>query len=411
MEGFWYNMGQICPKTYSGTKGGTLKKIKFVLIVIFIVVLLAFLYLAYLRLFTPLTNTPPVGNGNQPTPNLTAVAEWTPTPNSPNQAEGIVATAWPTPVTRIMPTDRDAFRRAFLEKLTAEPINWTLLANLNHAGVAWRCSDIKLGEITLPASTSGTMVALWASWYGGVDNSTMTVSIEEGSSAPPVNNTTNNSIDIYKNAKVTINFPDYGLVGPEILQGNEVALTVEKPSILYGVWLTPREWITGEDLIGQKQNDNTNAALDWAKIDSIAPLLPDGSRDTTYLELLYNMTSGSLDPEITSIDLPNGTPVYLNHDIYQTLMKHALEAAKEAGFFGVESLVITVNKPSTQNDYVYLANHGLPVIPEDLALQLTNSTCPQVKLEPDSLISLREVNLPEAVFEGIVIRLLQITQE
>lgn len=376
---------------------------------ILVILLIVFFNLLYRQFSNPGNSL--FNRNSQPTPNLTAVAQWTPTPNSPDQAENVIGTAWPTPVTRIMPADREAFRAAFLEKLTAESINWTLLANLNHAGVAWRCSDIKLGDISLPASTSGTMVALWASWYGGVDNTTMTIDIENGSNAPPVENTANNSLDIYQYAKVSINFPDFGLVGPEILQGNEVALTVDKPSIFYGVWLTPREWITGEDLISQKQNDNTNAALDWAKIDSIAPLQSDGTRDQTYLDLLYLMTAGSLDPNIQSLTLPNNSTVLIDHSIFDTLLTLAKEAAIEAGYADVESLSVTVKKPDSLAEYHYLANLDNPVIPSDILDQMSESTCPQVKLDPGTLTALQQVELPENALEGILKRLLEITKE
>ena len=387
-----------------------LKIFRDILIIVLILIACFFLYRLFSNNFD-LGLGNPESEGSQPTPNLTAIAEWTPTPNSPDQAAALVATAWPTPVTRIMPADREAFRAAFLTKLTAQSINWSLLSNLNHAGVAWRCSDIKLGNLSLPASTSGTMVALWASWYGGVDNSTMTVTIEDGSLTSGVLNEQENTIDIYQNAIVSISFPNFGIVGPEIQQGNEIALMVDKPSILYGVWLTPREWITGEDLIGEKQNDNTNAALNWAKVDSVAPLNHDGSRDQTYLDLLYYLAAGNLDPNAASLKLPNGNIVPLDHTLYQTLMSVAQEVAKEAGYASVESLTITIQKPSGIDDYVYLSNSNVPVVPVDIAAQMIDSTCPQVQLDEDTFVGLQAVNLPDDVTEGIFKRLLEVTKE
>lgn len=88
---------------------------KFFNFLIFILVIVAVALIYYLLNSAGLVGglTPLPGDAQQPTPNLTAVAEWTPTPDSPDQVENIVATAWPTPVTRIMPADREAFRLAF----------------------------------------------------------------------------------------------------------------------------------------------------------------------------------------------------------------------------------------------------------------------------------------------------------
>lgn len=382
-----------------------MRKFRAVLSIILIIALIA-VFFAIWQLEA--TNSPGLSTSRHPTPNLTAVAAWTPTPDYPNQVGNLVKTAWPTPVTRIMPADREAFRLAFLEKLSAESINWSLLSSINHAGVAWRCTDIKLGNVSLPASTSGSLVAVWSAWYGGIDNSTMEVRAEYGSDAPPSPNLANNSIDIYKNAKVTIIFPNFGIVGPEIQQGNEVALAVDKPSILYGIWTTPREWITGEDIITQKQVDNVNYALDWAKIDSIAPLNQDGSRDLTYLNLLFDMTSGSLDPKVASIKLPNGDSVVLDHSLHETLLAIAKEAAVNAGYADVESLEIIISRPQNLNDYRYLANREVPVVPQDLATQIAESTCPLTQISPETITGLAEIGLPDLALEGILKRLLEI---
>lgn len=239
----------------------------------------------------------------------------------------------------------------------------------------------------------------------------MQVSVVDGSNAAPINNVPENTIDIYKKAQVTIAFPDFGVVGPEIQQGNEVVIPIEKPSILYGLWTTPREWILKDDLITEKQNDNVNAALDWAKIDSIAPLQKDGTRDDRYLNLLYDMAAGSLNPNTKAVTLPNGNTIELDHGIYDTLMSVAQEAAIKAGYAEVESLTVVITKPNNLDDFRLLANRNIPVVPPDIATQMTESSCPQIQLEPDSLNSLADAGLSDKSLNDILSRLLETVWE
>ena len=381
----------------------TLKAIFSLIIIVLIVVAVVFLYYQFANLAP---GSFQLGRP-QSTPNLTAGANWTPTPDSPNQASNLIATAWPTPVTRVIEADREAFRQAFLEKLTARSINWSLLSSLNHAGVAWRCSDLKLGVLSLPGSTSGSLVAVWSAWYGGLDNSTMQITVTNGSLAPAINNLEANTLDIYQNALVNITFPDFGIVGPEIQQGNEVALVVDEPSLLYGLWITPREWLTGEDLLTQKEVDNLNLALDWAKIDSIAPLRPDGNRDSAYLDLLYNMAAGTLDPSVNSVIMPDGSTATLDHSLYNQLLAIANEAAVKAGYAGVETLIVSVNRPQNLGEYHYLANREVPIVPPDISVEMTSSTCQQVQISPETLAGLSSANLTKPALDDIVSRLLE----
>ena len=270
--------------------------------------------------------------------------------------------------------------------------------------------DVNQSPLPVPPlldSTSGSLVAVWAAWNGGLDNSTMQVVVVDGGNATPINNVPENTIDIYKKAQVTITFPDFGIDGPNILQGNEVFIPIEKPSILYGLWTTPREWILKDDLIAEKQTRNTNAALNWAKIDSIAPLQNDGTRDARYLTLLYDMTAGSLNPNIKSVTLPNGDAVELDHSYYDTLMSVAQEAALKAGYADVESLTVIVTKPQNLSDFRLLSNRSVPVIPTDIAIQMTDSSCPQLKLETDALNSLANAGLSQNSLNDILSRLLE----
>lgn len=378
-------------------------------------VILILLFLAAFGLYSLKTLLFPSFQNQNPTAqepglNLTALAAWTPTPNAPDQAKSIVATAWPTPVTRIIPADREAFLASFTQKLSAKAINWDLLSSLSHAGVAWRCTDMKLLDLSLPSSTSGSLVAVWATWYGGVDHTSMTIKVTDGDSLPPVANTTDNTLDIYHQARIEINFNHFGLIGPEILTGNEIALQVDKPSILYGVWMTPREWLTGEDLIAQKQTDNINFALDWAKTDSIAPLNKDGSRDDRYLKSLFKIAQANLDPNQVSVTLPDGQIVLTDHTLYQTLLDVALIAAKEAGYAGVQNLKVTIQEPTSLWEYHYLADQSIPVVPLDLSEELLNSTCPQVQLPADTILGINQVDLETSVKDGLFKRLLPLYQ-
>lgn len=389
-----------------------MKKIKtflFIGIVLLLLVITVFGTLFVSNKFSAPTNQ--AQGGKNPTPNMTALALWTPTPNAPNQVQEVIATVWPTPITRIIPADREAFRTSFQKKLIAQSIDWSLLSSINHAGVAWRCTDIKIGDLSLPASTSGTLVAVWATWYGGVDNKDMKIEITDGQPQAPILNEKDNTYDIYKSAKVAINFPVFGIVGPEIMQGNEIALIVDKPSILYGIWTTPREWITGEDIITQKQVDNVNFALDWAKIDSIAPLMKNGERDDRYLSTLFDIAQANLNPQIVSVTLPDGNQIIANHSLYETLMNIATIAAQDAGYAKVESLTITINKPQGINDYHYLANTKSPVIPPNTTSEMTLSSCPLADLSPDTILEVTKINLPDEPSRDIITRLIEIFKQ
>ena len=68
-----------------------MKKVKTVLIVILVILLIVFFNLLY-RQFTNPGNSL-FNRNSQPTLTLTAVAQWTPTPNSPDQAENVIGTA------------------------------------------------------------------------------------------------------------------------------------------------------------------------------------------------------------------------------------------------------------------------------------------------------------------------------
>lgn len=343
----------------------------------------------------------------QPTPNITALMEWTPTPDAPDQVTSLIKTVWPTPVTRVMPADREAFRTAFLEKLTARSINWGILSSINHAGVAWRCEDITAFGASLPDSTSSSLAAVWDSWLGGVDYSTMQISVEDGGNATPINNVQENTVDIYKKAVVIITFPDFGVVGPETLPGNEVIIPIDRPSVIYNLWTAPRGLILHDDLITEKQRDNVNAVTRWAHVDSIAPLQKDGTRDAKYLKLLYDMAAASLLPDTVSIAMPNGDTATIDHSLYDILQSVAKDAAVKAGYAEVESFQVHITAPQNLSDFHRLANPDEPVVPVDIATQMADSTCPQIQLESDSLNSLAYAGLSDRSLNDILSRLLE----
>ena len=347
-----------------------------------------------------------------PTPNVTAVAQWTPTPGGEGQMNNAIATAFPTPPTRITVVSMEALRNALMEKLYAASINWTLLSQIERAGVAWRCEDVTLGDNgpALPDGRFGSLAAIWAGWYGGFDVTQVTaqdITITPGKTTTTFHSDQNGSY--YEQAPmaiITIRIDSFGVVGPEINAGNEVFLTTNESGALTGALTTFKSWVWGVDLATEKRTRNTNMARDWAVYDSIAPLNPNGTRNEDYLWALYNIMAASFDPSISSYTLPNGEVIDIDHTVYAEMMRMAQEAATLGKYAGVEKLIIVVDKPRSIYDFIKLANNRVQVLPNNLPTLVLDTDCPQFEVSDQTLTDLStNSQIPPEALEDIIARI------
>jgi hypothetical protein len=297
------------------------------------------------------------------------VVEITPISEGGEQQMQAIVTALPTPVTRYRLGNATALRQYFQSYISKGSTSEILVpASLDTVGVGWYCENLKIAKTDwdLPWSTYGSIQSQYTTLYAGIPLNTIVnnMSIEGILHEQPIEQSQTETV--YGNsAKVTIRVP-IGLLTPGYRPGNSWKYTIQEPGAYYRAITDPlRELMFGDLVIARLRDKVDNRSRLAAELDAIAPLQDNWSRSSEYLDRLYELS-------VQSLNYP-GTAEHPSS--YDSIRQFAMWAVKDAGYQGLESLQVIVEKPTI---WIYIEG-GNPVIDPSLDLRLAESACPEFR--------------------------------
>ncbi len=335
-----------------------------VLLLVIVVIVGGFLYL---KNNPNLFSTPSLPSlGSQPTLDITKVYQFTPT-FGPQDVDHLVATVMPTPRAVLTEPEVAAMNEALKDKNRLLGTDYVVGSQYSAMGVSWYCTDIKLGEWSLPGSNIGVAKLIEGTWGMEASLSEVSFTMEKGSTTTPVYHKAdangNPYIETKYNGVLVVTIESFGIDGPTYLEGNEWVFSVGKPIPGYELWLIPRQIITGQSLLEEKRVEVVNMAERRVKLETIAP---NGSNDI--LLGLYDQFKSSFTKEGDKY-------------IYNTLVTLLEPLARENGYAGIEAVrLIIPDAPKTI--YGWMDMNGMPLIPSDYPSVFADSTCPQAQPSP-----------------------------
>lgn len=298
----------------------------------------------------------------------------TPVPEGGEGQMPTIVAALPTPQTRYRLGNTLALKQ-YLQSYMSEGATSEILvpASLDTVGVGWYCENLKVSVVkwNLPWSTYGSIQTQYSTLYAGVPLSAIVDNMDIVGVNERIVEQNSEFIDYGNDAKITIRVP-IGLLTAGFRPGNSWKYTLQEPGKYYRAVTDPlRELITGDQVLAKLRDKVDNRSRLAAELDAITPLQVNWSRSTEYLDKLYDLS-------VTSLNNP-GTPD--SRTVYDSIWQFAELAAKDAGFQGLESLTIEVEKPET---WVYIESLT-PVIDPALDVQLAESACPEFSPPEDWL--------------------------
>lgn len=312
----------------------------------------------------------------EPTLNIPGVVAFTPEYQA-DDVTNLIATAMPTPRVMLTEPEIQAMNKALEDKHRFQATNLLIGATYEAINTSWYCTDIKLGEISLPGSNIGTAKMIEGKWEMGVYLDDIVFTVEKGTKSEPVYHDNNGQpvIETKYNGVLVVDIRKFGIDGPTILRGNEWFGLIGKPIPGYELWLIPRDIITGSSLLSEKRLLVTNMANELVKFETI---VPNGSDET--LRGMYDVFE-------ESFSLPG------DGHIYNTFMTIFEPLAKENGFAGLEGIRVIMPKvPSTI--YAWDDLNGLPLIPESYPESFADSTCPKPLPSVEDIQTLEQNLIP-----------------
>lgn len=294
------------------------------------------------------------------------IVEITPVAQGGEQQMQTIVTVLPTPVTRYRLGNASALKQYFKSYVSKGTTGDTLVpASLDTVGVGWYCENLQIKVVNwnLPWSTYGSIQSQYTTLYAGVPLSTVVNNIDIQGVNERVTEENSQFIDYGNDARVVIRVP-IGLLTPGFRPGNSFKYTLQEPGMYFRAVIDPlRELFTGDQILAGLRDKVDNKSRLAAELDAIAPLQTDGSRSTEYLDKLYDLSVQSMNTA--------GTPDHPNS--YDSIKQFAEWAARDAGFQGLESLTIEVQRPEV---WVYIESLT-PVIDPAYDMQLADSACPE----------------------------------
>ncbi|KKQ84515.1 MAG: hypothetical protein UT08_C0017G0004 [Candidatus Woesebacteria bacterium GW2011_GWB1_38_8] len=293
------------------------------------------------------------------------IVEITPVAEGGEQQMQTIVTVLPTPQTRYRLGNASALKQYF-HSYVSKGTTYDILvpASLDTVGVGWYCAKLPtvLG-IDLPGSVYGSIQTQYTTLYSGVPLSTVVNNIDIQGVNERVVEENSLFVDYGNDAKIVIRVP-VGLLTPGFRPGNSFKYTLVEPGLYYRMAIDPlRQILTGDQVLAELRDRVDNRSRLAAELDAIAPLNIDWSRSTEYLDKLYELSVQSLNSSGT-LEHPSS---------YDSIRLYAELAAKDAGFQGLESLTIEVERPET---WVYIESFT-PVLDPTLDTQLSDSACPE----------------------------------
>ena len=308
--------------------------------------------------------------GPYPTLDVTRVAEFTPT-WGPGDVDNLVATVMPTPRAFITLPDVEAMNAALVGKQSLLAVDYIFASEFRRINVSWYCSDLKLGDWSLPGSNIGAAKLIEGQWRMGVSLSNINFTMEQGSPADPIygNDGAGPTIETKYNGILVVDIRSFGIDGPTYYQGNEWIFSVGEPIPGYQLWLISRTIFTGQDLIEEKRVYVTNMAERLVKLETI---VPNGSDEN--LMAMY-------DTFVASFSEPG------EGHLYDTLLAIFEPMAREHGYAGIESIRL-IMPPAPNSIYGWMGLNGMPLIPTDYPAVFSDSTCPSPQPSPADIEAL-----------------------